>query len=317
LFPLRTRIDAAGVLVVETAPSHYVKRGLVAALLVPPLVGFLAVLAAAADADAGALYALAAFAGVVMVAGLSLALLAPILSKRTRVRFDAGRGEIVRERDGFAVAMREAAGVVLRPTGNLGLARELVVVRADGSPIVVLHGAIASTHVAPAQAIANDIHAFFGVAPAAAPAPYRHPPPGAVHPPPAEAVQGALGMPPHIAAGLCYLPVQGIFLLASIVMLIGAKHPAVRFAAKQSLLQLALAFVTGIVVVGGTVGIAVTVNEHSPFHVPLVVLAIVVVFAFACWHLGAYIYACLAAFRGRVWVMPWLRAVIGKSAPPS
>lgn len=307
-FPLRTTIEGAGVLVVESPPSHFVKRGLLAVLLVPVLVALLALLLGlAADDGEAILVGLGAFAGVVVLAGLTLIALAPILSRRTRVRFDGPRGVVVRERDGLTVPLRDVAGVVLRPRGGLAMAQELVVVRADGAPLVTLHAALASTHTAQAQGIASAIHAFFGAPPAAVAAPYRY---GA--PPPAAIDQGALGLAPNVAAGLCYLPIQGIFVLVSIVMLIGAKHPAVRFAAKQSLLQLALALVVGVVVLGGAAGAVIATDTQNPVAIASVIALVI---AFALWHVGAYIVACVRAFRGRTWVMPWLRWAIGKSAP--
>jgi len=51
---------------------------------------------------------------------------------------------------------------------------------------------------------------------------------------------GPFGMGPGQVAMLCYLPVQGIYLLASIGVLVAAKDPWLRFHAKQSLLLLAV-----------------------------------------------------------------------------
>jgi len=96
LFPLRTRTDGARALVVEVAPSHYVKSGLLAGLALPPLFAFLGLIAAGIAADRGG-DALTPFlvcvglGGAGLLAGVGVAAASSLLSKRSRVRFDAAR----------------------------------------------------------------------------------------------------------------------------------------------------------------------------------------------------------------------------------
>jgi len=123
------------------------------------------------------------------------------------------------------------------------------------------------------------------------------------------------GLTPNVAAGLCYLPIQGIFILVPIIMLCSSKDRTVRFAAKQSLLQFACGFLVLIIVIGGAGGLVLVVPEDSPARIPVLILLGASLGAVFVWYLGAYIVACVRAFRGRTWVMPWLRWLIGKSAP--
>jgi len=321
LFPLRTRIDGARALVVEVAPSHYVKRGLLAGLALPPLFALVGLVVAAIAADGGgdgltAFLVCVGLGGVGLLAGLGLAAASSLLSRRSRVRFDAERGVVVRERDGAAIVLRDVGGVVVRPRAGFGGfagSAELVVVRGDGAPLLEVFAPVAAMHVPLAQGIAREVDAFFGVSPAAVPAPYRapHAPAFAASPPGASAG----GIKPNVAAGLCYLPVQGIFLIASIVALVASRNPFVRFAAKQSLVHLAFATVTGIVVVGGAGALTAAIPDDSPMRTPAILVTCLLVGAFAAWHVTAYVVACVRAFRGRVWVMPWLRWLLARSAP--
>jgi uncharacterized membrane protein len=315
LFPLRTRTEGACAIIVEAAPSHYVKRGLVGGLLLPPLLLLLGLFVAVGMPEDHAdvvFAACAALGGVALVAGLGMVMAAGPLSRRSRVRFDAERGVVVRERDGLAVALRDVAGVVTRPRGGLDgtLGQlELVAVRRDGAVLLPLSGPIAGKYAADAHAIARAIDTFFGVVPAAGPAPYREPM-GALQP--AGPQVSTLGMKPNVAAGLCYLPVQGIFVVVSIVALVKSRDPVVRFAAKQSLLHLLFATVVGVVVLGASGAAVAVLPDASPLRVPAIVLMCVLAGAFFVWHVTAYIVACVRAFRGRVWVMPWLRWLLGE-----
>jgi uncharacterized membrane protein len=317
LFPLRTRTEGARAIVVESAPSHYVKRGLLAACALPPLFALLGLVVGigmlgGGDAGAVAFVACVGLGGVGLVSGLGVAAASGVLSRRSRVRFDAERGVVVRERDRFSVPLRDVAGVVLRPRGDLLGSQDLVVVRGDGAVLLRLHGPMTSPHAALALGIARDVDAFFGVAPAAAPAPYRAPTPGGQAISPPEPQTG--GIKPNVAAGLCYLPLQGIFVIASIVALVASKDRFVRFAAKQSLAHLLFATVVGGVVVGACGAAAAVLPDSSALRVPAIVATCVLLGAFFVWHVTAYIVACVRAFRGRLWVMPWLRWLLAESA---
>jgi len=127
--------------------------------------------------------------------------------------------------------------------------------------------------------------------------------------------QTSFGLTPNVAAALCYFPLQGIFILISIIMLCSSKNRIVRFAAKQSLLQFACGLLVAILAAGIGLGLVIAVPEGSPAHTPAIILLAAILGAVFIWHLGAYIVACVQAFRDRIWVMPWLRWLIGKSAP--
>src|SRR5260370_13661024 len=100
------------------------------------------------------------------------------------------------------------------------------------------------------------------------------------------------GLTPNVAAGLCYLPIQGIFILVSIIMLCSSKDRTVRFAAKQSLLQFAFGFLVLIIVIGGAGAPLLALPEHSSARLPALILLGVSLGAVFVWYLGAYIVAC-------------------------
>jgi hypothetical protein len=316
LYPLRTRLEAPGVLVVEAAPLHYVARGLISGVLIPLLLMllFLYVHHAGGDLPPSFLQGLELFleivGAVLVLVCLGMAVTAPLLSRRTVVRFDRGRGVVERARDGLTVPLAEVAGIGVRE-GDFAHRNmfDLVLVRADGTQLLALHGPIAGHHTARAQATRREIEAFLG--PGAAALPEKLAPGISAQP----TERTTLGFPSNVAAGLCYVPIGGIGFLLSIIMLCSSRDRTVRFAAKQSLVQLAFWLLVIPVALGVALALAFVIPESSPARIPAIILYVVTLSAASLGNVGAYIFACVQAFRGRVWVMPWLRWLIGKSAP--
>jgi uncharacterized membrane protein len=310
------RLEAPGLLVVEASPSHYVKRGLISVFLVPLLMMllFFYVHYAGSDLSPSFLQGVDVFleivGAVLLLVCLGMAVAAPLLSRRTVVRFDRVRGVVERAPDGLRVPLADVAGIGVREGGfahpNMF---DLVLVRADGSPLLALQGPIAGQHTARALATRREIEAFIGLAAAALPERLA---PG-ISAQPTE--RTTLGLPPNVAAGLCYVPIGGICVVVSIIMLCSSKDRTVRFAAKQSLLQFACLLLVIPVALAVALTLTFAVPESSPARIPAIVLFVVMFSAASIGNVVAFVVACVRSFRGRVWVMPWLRWLIGKSAP--
>ncbi len=114
-----------------------------------------------------------------------------------------------------------------------------------------------------------------------------------------------LGMSPKGAAAFCYMPFQGIWLIFSIAALFTAREPAVRFAAKQSLLYyllsgglLLLCFLPLIPLV------ALLPQDVGPAIGGAGVLFVVVPLAMVRLFIGTV--AAWKAWKGDSWVIPGL-----------
>ena len=126
---------------------------------------------------------------------------------------------------------------------------------------------------------------------------------------------GAYRMDEKSAAMLCYLPLQGIFLAASVYYVLkGDQRPLVRFCARQSLCQTLFSFVTLLAALV-VFGVPVALLSDGPARIAAIVLLSVALGAFAIWNLWAHILACSRAYKGKPWVMPWLRPIVRRWLP--
>lgn len=117
----------------------------------------------------------------------------------------------------------------------------------------------------------------------------------------------------RLFAACCYLPLQGVFLIASVAALVSSRSDYVRFAARQSLLHLAAVIVTvGLALVG--CGPVVAFTEGTLQLVAAVLLGLVLT-AVAVGNLVVRVIATYRAYRGTQWVFPWLVPLLGRSAP--
>ena len=114
----------------------------------------------------------------------------------------------------------------------------------------------------------------------------------------------ALGLDTNVGAMLCYMPICGISLIYSIIVLVTDKtNKAVRFHAFQSLL-LTAAYIVGVFAVSI---LGVVVSQVSGMLGGLIsLLSVLVIFAF----LGLMIFGCIKAYQGRDYKLP----VIGDMA---
>jgi uncharacterized membrane protein len=316
-FPLRIEV-VQGAVVVGTPRSLYIKRGLLGVFALPPLlfllllVLFMGFVAESTESvELGFTIALCTLSGLSIAWGLILMLGSGALARRTRVRFDRARRVVRRERDGLEIPWDAVATVRAGPCrgGRFGWwAIELV---GQGDAVVMsIHDRLASQHAADIEATARSLGACL------ADPGYRRADAIGVDVPEGASRVDAMGLTPNTAAMLCYLPIQGIFLVASIYYAITARdRPFVRFAALQSLVQVAASSGVLIVIVVSA-GAPIALLDDGPTRVVAIVLLVVLLVGFLVWNLGAHIYAASQAHKGKVWVMPWLRPIVQRWAPP-
>ena len=121
--------------------------------------------------------------------------------------------------------------------------------------------------------------------------------------------QSALGLDANVAAGLCYLPICGISLIMSIIILVTDKtNKLPRFHAFQSLLLLASTIPLVIVYAVGF-GIALAIDSMIGFPLFMIIVwLIMVVLGLAIFVF--LIIALIKAFQGQIYKIP----VIGNMA---
>ncbi len=122
------------------------------------------------------------------------------------------------------------------------------------------------------------------------------------------------GFSPKTAGALCYLPFQGIFLIASTWFALFSRDPFVRFCAYQSWLQFIVAMIV-LVPVLGSCALMVAVLEDR-VHPGLIAAGMALLLVpYQIWRITARIVACWRAYKGRAWVMPWLGFVMRRFQP--
>ncbi|MEZ4222115.1 MAG: hypothetical protein R3B13_14365 [Polyangiaceae bacterium] len=271
------------------------------ALLLPPLLALLGALVGNAF-GIDELFAMALFGalgGLSFVGGLCVALLSPWLSARTRVEIDLASRQIVTRRHASPIPLSSVASVDLKRSSRATAFWHIEARRHDG-PAVVLLGPLAQSQLRDAAALTNWLSQTLAV-------------PGTTADPSPPLF--ALGAGDNTAGMLCYLPVQGIFLLASLYYLLTAKRrPFVYFCAVQSLSQFVFSFML-LVAVLVVLGVPVALAEGSPLQLPLAVALAAALTLFWFWNFGTHAYACFAAYKQRLWVMPWLRFWVRRFHP--
>lgn len=132
---------------------------------------------------------------------------------------------------------------------------------------------------------------------------------------PAEVAPATLGMSPEKAAGFCYFPIQGIWLIFSLLALVASKDARVRFAAKQSLVYYSL---SGILLVACLLPlipvVALLPEDVGPAIGGLGLFFLVIPLGFL--RLGLGLLASWRAFQGRSWVIPGLGWITRRWLPP-
>ena len=110
----------------------------------------------------------------------------------------------------------------------------------------------------------------------------------------------ALGLDANVGAMLCYLPICGISLIYSIIVLVTDKtNKAVRFHAFQSLL-LTAAYIVAIVGVMIVAGILIGATGSGAIASLISLVYGLVVLAF----IGLMIFGCIKAYQGQTFKLP-------------
>jgi len=124
----------------------------------------------------------------------------------------------------------------------------------------------------------------------------------------------ALGMGPREQAMACYLPLQGIWILASILVLIFSKDAFARFAARQSLVFFAISSVVLVVMVvcGAGIGIGLEQVHRGLGVIPMLLFILPPVLI----RLGLMLAALFQARRGRAWIIPGMGFLVRRWQPP-
>lgn len=283
----------------------FVIQGLLVTFLMPVLfvcLGILALIMAGPMAEQTAVLALigggvAVCAAASVLVGLVTVLTARRRSLRSEVLLDLRAHQIITPR-GESVDWSSVSAVVVHKPNPLLKWWGVSLERPDARPVLLL-GRLPPSRGPAIAALGRFVAIHLGVEPEI-PARLESP--------------TSLGLAPTTAGVLCYLPIQGIFLLASPIFLVTSKDPFVRFCAIQSLLQLALAMVL-LVPVLACGGVMSALEHVVPMWVTVVVLGSVLV-VFQAWRVIARGYACYQAYKGRAWVMPWLAFVVRRWLPP-
>lgn len=116
----------------------------------------------------------------------------------------------------------------------------------------------------------------------------------------------ALGLDANIGAMLCYVPVCGINLIYSIIVLVIDKtNKTVRFHAVQSLLLTAayIVAVFGVSIVGGIIA-----QVSGALGALISMLSFLLIIAF----LGLMIYGCIRAYQGQTFRLPTIGEMADK-----
>ncbi|MBK7933874.1 MAG: hypothetical protein KA956_04725 [Pyrinomonadaceae bacterium] len=111
--------------------------------------------------------------------------------------------------------------------------------------------------------------------------------------------KSALGLDANVAAGLAYLPICGVNLIMSIIILVTDKsNKLARFSAFQSLLLI------GVLIVGYVAGIAIVgVGAAADFGLLAILGALVYIGTFLIW-IVATIICCIQGFMGKIFKLP-------------
>lgn len=305
--PIRIAGDANG-FSMTVKVSEYVKRGLTILFAVPVLLALLVFLlygmiAGNTDVEPDAMPFIGVWVTLSALAGaLGLALLvgANYWSERSTVRFDGVRWSM-RKHAGAEESLHQFATIRVHKPSQLAKWCALDLTRPGGRAPLRLYGRFQMPKHA--HALASHAQWLGGV--------LRLP----VEFDPKLAQSDALGLAEPTAALLCYLPIQGVFLAASIYYILrGDQRPLVHFSARQSLCQTAFTFIV-LAAVLVLFGVPVALLGDGPLRVAAIVLLTVALIALVIWNLAAHVVACVRAHRGAIWVMPWLRPFVRRWLP--
>lgn len=288
-------------LILRPLPEDAIARGAGLAFVVAPLVTAGASAAAwIAAADDGLAFVAGWGAGAIVaavIASLGIALMAGARSRAARGTTTIDLSERVLERANRSVeVVRAVRAVRVRAVRGPWPSLSLELAHEDGRATPLLRAprgqgralAAAAEHLADALGVPTEIPASVSRA------------------------RPLLPREPKLAAALCYAPIDGLNVMASIFYLMISRDPFVRFGAKQSLLLWGLEVLSMPVVLGCC---------SMPFAtvVPPALAPYALASSLAVW-LGARCAvrtrAAMRAHRGVVWIPPWFAPLARRLSPP-
>ena len=315
-------------IVLQTPGLHHRLRGAILGCLVPVLLGvsvcLVAVLEILQVSDPGMITAgVAVFASLVAMVsvpwGLVTALRAPALARQTRVVIDLERRVIEPSGNAPEVPLSSVVGVSLRKPQAL---LQWMTIEAD--LVSVLPGDDPSPYRAPRSRSVVLLQRISGLE-----ADSAHemmvqlgqrldlPVCSQSEPPWVGSGQGnGRGKISHVAA---YVPVQGLFFIVSLFLLIGRRgEPRAMFHARQSLLLLVLEFVwvVGVALVSIPLMLLSEVFGGNGPHPAGVVFLTAGLVVFLVVRLGIRFYAAWRTWKGDTWLVPFV-ALISKRWLPA
>ncbi len=313
-------------LILQTPKVHYFTRAVVLGLLVPVLlvvlVGLVALLDLLQTGEVGGLtYVVGVLAGGLAALcipwAMGMALMAPTLSRRTRVVVDREAG-VIHPRSGDPIPLAAVTGLSLRKPNALlkwmsimadlhdAPSSEESPYRAPATRSVELVSRINELEAEAGRKLMEDIARRMNV--------------GASDR--TSSLLGGGGATGHsggrAAHALAYLPVQGVFLFASAFLLIARRgDPRATFHAKQSLTM--LLFEVLVIFVVCVIGIPLMMlseltGGHGPHPAGIAVLLLGLI-PFSLARLGGRFYAAWKAWKGELWVVPVVGAVSRRWLP--
>jgi uncharacterized Tic20 family protein len=291
---------------IGVSTGAYFKRGLFSLFALPALfallLGLVMVLVAGQVDGEPPVYAFAALwcgmSGLSALWGLGLMLGAGRWSQRSLLAFD-GQRWTVKNRDSEQSIAAFACVRARRPSRLLKWWALELVPHAGGKPLVI-YGSFVPRQ---SRALLSYAHWLASM--------LRLPLDADI----ALSTLDSTGLDERTAAMLCYLPVQGVFIGASLYFVLkGDTRPLVRFSARQSLCQTLLSFVL-LLLICAAFGVPIALLGDGPARIVAIVALAVSLVAFAVWNLWAHILACSRAYRKIAWVMPWLRPLVARWLP--
>lgn len=297
--------DTPGETVLRTPASAWWIQGLLLVFLLPPALLFLFGLLGAVGTGGDPV-------GVGLLAGLSLLIWGPAAlagvwmvvvsgsrSDASEVAIDwTGRRLVAPGRAPVPFGDLEAVDVV-QPSALLKW--RVLRARVGGQPPVVLAQRLTPRQFGAARALAVPLADRLGV-PLELPADVRS--------------GDLVGLNDRHAAAFCYVPFQGIFLLASLWYVVQARQrPFVRFAAIQSLLQVALSLVVLSVCVALSAGTVAGLDAARAEPALAAVVLVPLWLVFLAFHLGSRLWATVQAVRGRATLFPWFIPILRSRRP--
>jgi len=292
-------------MVLRNPPRDFVVQGLLVLMLLPVLTILLGVLVALmlglqADQTAGWI-AIGAFVGLgcltwVLLGGGQI-LTAGFRSRRSTILLDSGRRTI--ERNGVHLLDWADVAAVYAHKPSAATKWWAISVRTGVGESVLLVKRLPPSRSKTIQAAAAEVARLLDAE---------------LEAPPELTGATTLGLSPHASGALCYLPFQGIFLMASVWFALFSQNRFAKFCAYQSLLQFVLAMVLLVPVLGACALMVVLLEDRVHPGLLGAGMAMLLV-PYQIWRVTTRIVACWRAFKGRAWVMPWLGFVTRRWLP--